>query len=586
MQRYLAILSILVSGCMAAAEPKVAPVSRADTPESIAADLWEVMMAQSPGWATMLGDRRYDAVLPDVSEGVRQATRERKKTLLKRLEALNLGFLDGQSRITARVLAVILQQDLDREVCQFDLWSVDQLAGFQASLPQLATYQQIDSATAAAAYLTRLERIGVVFDQHIANLKQGLAGGYKAPRVAVERVLHQLDDMLATPAEASPYLGVMARVRGLDAAAKNTLRADIVTAVTKTVQPVLRRYRTYLNDAYLLSARDEVGVLANPNGQACYQALMREYSAGVLTAERLHSRGLSEVESLRQQMLHIAKEAGYSSIAAYAAALDHAPEQHVTSRDALLERARALVDRAQRALPRAFGRLPSLPVEVQPIETYREQDAPAAYYSPAANDGSHAAYFYINTYKPETRPLYNLEALTFHEAVPGHHLQLALAQGALDMPQIRRHMGPTTFIEGWALYAELMSDELGLYSSPAARFGMLNFQAWRAARLVVDTGLHALGWNRARAIAFMNDNLVLPETEISNEVDRYIIWPGQALAYMSGRMALQLLRQDAQKKLGPRFNLPDFHDHVLANGAVPLPVLREAIAVWLASPNA
>ncbi|MEZ4273254.1 MAG: DUF885 domain-containing protein [Myxococcota bacterium] len=344
-----------------------------------------------------------------------------------------------------------------------------------------------------------------------------------------------------------------------------------------SIRPALKNYLEFLTVTYLPKARSEVGVSNNPAGAACYQAQIRYHTDVNKTADEIHRIGIEELARLRSQMLTLAESEGYGSIGDYFAALKEDKSQYVQNRQQLVDHNRALVDKATDALPQAFGILPKAPIEVTPIESFREKDAPAAYYYSAADDGTRPAQYFINTYKPETRPLYNMEALAYHEAVPGHHLQIAIAQ-ALRMPDIRRHTHFTSYVEGWALYAELVADELGLYSSAATKLGMLNYQAWRAARLVVDTGMHALGWTRQQAIDFMKDKLVLPESEIVNEIDRYIIWPGQALAYMMGRMEIQALRRTVEAKQGSTFDRRKFHDVVLENGAVPLGVLRELVS--------
>ncbi|MBI3178536.1 MAG: DUF885 domain-containing protein, partial [Deltaproteobacteria bacterium] len=500
-----------------------------DTPEQVADALWEEFLRAQPIRATFLGDRRYDGELPDISEAAQAAFREMLERYRRRVRALPA--LSGQSRVTAQVLAVLIDDTLEVERCQRETWDVDQLAGYQVSLNELGSFQLVDSPQAAAAYVSRMAQIDALFDQHLDNLKRGLAQGRTAPRVVVERVIAQLAGLLAAPARESPLLAVMPRVTGLTDADKERLAADIVAVVEHGVRPAMARYHAFLRDTYLGQARTAVGVAANPEGALCYEALIKSHTGEIQSPDQIHQIGLDELGRLHAQMNAIAKRAGHTDFRAYAAALKASPEQYLPSSDALIEHNLRLVRRAEAELPRAFGRLAPWSVGVKAIEAFRAADAPAAYYYSAADDGSRPAYYYLNTHNPQTRPLYNMEALAYHEAVPGHHLQIAIAQSLGDLPALRRHSDFTAFVEGWGLYAELVADELGLYSSEATRFGMLNFQAWRAARLVVDTGMHALGWSREQALQFFRDNLLLPEGEAANEIDRYIIWPGQALAY-------------------------------------------------------
>lgn len=541
----------------------------------IANDYWNMLLRVSPTEATLLGDRRYDAELPDISVTAISQFQTDIRGLARRLNALHSSVLTGQDAITAAFLRNEFENSMAVEVCRGELWDIDQLAGYQVALPELANYQRIDSLKAAANYVARLSKMGPLFEQHIDNLRRGMAQGYLAPRVVVDRVLRQLDEALGQSDEASPFLGILKNVENLSPSEIASLKTDILAEIHLAVRPAWVKYRNFLRGEYIAVARQAVGVAANRDGVACYNARARASTGSTLSARDIHEVGLRELQRLQGEMLSIARSAGALSVQSYVDQLRRDPAQQAPTREAIVANAQKIIDRTQAALPRAFGHLPKMAVGVKAIESFREADAPAAYYYQGSDDGTRPGYFYVNTYKPETRPLYNMEALTFHEAIPGHHLQIALAAELKNLPDVRRHNGQTAFVEGWALYAELLADELGLYSSPAARFGMLNYQAWRAARLVVDTGMHVLGWDREKAIAFLRDNLALPEKEVLNEIDRYIIWPGQALSYMLGRMEIQRLRRNAEKRLGDKFDLRAFHDQLLGSGAIPLAVAAQ-----------
>ena len=572
---------LALSACHSAPGPQSA-ADKVDSVEAIAADLWELSKKYNPIGASYRGERQYDAKLPNISEEVRDIRRGEVEALQKRLRAIDSAQLQGQSRITAQVLADTLETRLQiEEACQNATWDVDHMGGWQANLPQLGTFQRVDSVQAAADYVTRLSGIAALLAQHQDNLRLGLAANRLAPRIAVERVIAQLGDMLQKPVDASPYLRVLDRAAGLNAAEITKLKQDITAIIEHGIRPALKGYQEFLSGEYLEKSRTAVGVSNIAGGRECYQAAIRLHTSSTKTPEEIHATGLAELERLQTAMMKIVEKAGKKSIKEYIAALDADPAQHLTKREDLVPHNKKLVEKAYAALPRAFGRLPKAPVDVWPIEGFREAQSPAAYYNPPPDDGSRPAVYYINTYKPETRPLYNMEALAYHEAVPGHHLQIAIAQELEGIPDVRRHGHVTAFVEGWGLYSEIVSEELGLYSSDATRFGMLNYQAWRACRLVVDTGMHALGWSRDKALQFMRDNLAFPDNEIANEIDRYIIWPGQALAYMLGRMEFQRFRAKAEKALGDAFDVRAFHDTVLLNGALPMPVVEQQVDAWI-----
>jgi prolyl oligopeptidase len=380
-------------------------------------------------------------------------------------------------------------------------------------------------------------------------------------RQATERVIAQLREMLGTPEEKSPF----------------ATRPVYLPAIRDSVYPAFRKMLQYLETEYLPRTRArDVGLWALPGGLEAYRFRIRQHTTTSLTAEEIHQIGLDELRGIQAEMASIAK----GDVKAFMRSLRQDPRNFYTSREDLLESARREVAKATERLPKWFKRLPRNECEVKAIEDYREKDAPGAFYYPPDENLTRRGIYYANTYKPESRPRYTMPALAVHEAVPGHHLQIAFALEMQDLPRFRRNAGFTAFVEGWGLYSERLGDEMGLYEDDLSRFGMLTYQAWRASRLVVDTGIHALRWTRDQAIEFLMDNLALSETEVLNEVDRYIIWPGQALAYMIGKREILALREEARKAMGPRFDIREFHDVVLRNGALPLTTLRRLVREW------
>jgi len=350
------------------------------------------------------------------------------------------------------------------------------------------------------------------------------------------------------------------------------------------VRPALTRQRDMLRAEILPAARDEAraGIKNVPGGPACYAQLIRVHTSLDLSAEEIHKIGLEELARIQGEMTKVGQQAlGTAALPEIRKRLRADKKLYFSARDEIQAAAKRALDRAQAAQSRFLGKQPRTPCVIKPIEPFEEKDAPIAYYRPAAVDGTRPGAYFVNTSEPATRARYEVEALAFHESVPGHHIQIAIAQELQGLPEFRKHAGVTAFVEGWGLYAERLADELGLYSGPLDRLGRLSFEAWRACRLVVDTGIHALGWSRSRAIAFMEDSAVLAKNNVINEVDRYIAWPGQALAYKLGEREIRRLRADAEKRLGAKFDLGAFHDVVLGGGAVSLPILRDEIETWI-----
>jgi uncharacterized protein (DUF885 family) len=528
--------------------------------------------------ATALGDHRFDSKLDDLSPDARRKLVDALAQQRAELTTLAAAELSAEEQLTLEMLRRQLS-DVDAvEVCAAPLWVVDQLGGPQVQLAQTALHYPLGTVQGAADLAARYGQAGRYFDQHVANLRRGMFQGRTSPRVNVERVIASLDDLLNQDASKSALLPAAQRFADLPEAERGPARDRIREAIQEQVLPGMRRYRDFLAGELLPKARQDVGLWALPGGEACYAALVAYHTGTKRTAQELHDLGTQTLASIEAEMERIARSEGARDAKQYRARLDARADQFKRSAEALLEWNRAMLARAQAALPRAFRKLPRRTIETRPIEAYRAASSPPAFYQPPPADGSHPATYYVNTLRPETRALYNQEALCLHETVPGHHLQIALAQELRDLPEFRRLAGATAFVEGWALYTERMSDQdLHLYSGPPARFGMLGYQAWRAARLVVDTGMHALKWDRERAVQFLREHTTLAPEEAANEIDRYAIYPAQALAYMVGQLELFRLRESASAKLGTSFDLRDFHDAVLAHGAVPLSSLERIV---------
>jgi uncharacterized protein (DUF885 family) len=454
---------------------------------------------------------------------------------------------------------------------------VDQMSGPQISLAMLLNWHTLETERHARDLLARFRAFPGYVDQYIANLREGAGEGRTSPRVACERVIGQLRALLKAPPTDSPYGRAVRR--------SPALREELLRAIRDRLYPAFAGLLGYLEAEYGSVAREEPGLWAVPRGDETYAELVRQATQSDLDPERIHGIGQEELRGIHEEM----RALGVRDVRSHAEALKADPQNHFQSRAELLAAAQTMYDRANAGLPKLFGHLPRTPCRVIAIEEYRENDSPAAYYFPPSEDSSRPGTYYVNTHRPETRPRYNLAALTVHEAVPGHHLQIAIQNEATGIPKFRRHRLGThgaliAFTEGWGLYSERLGDEMAMYDTALDRFGMLSYQAWRAARLVVDTGMHALRWPRERAVRYLLDNVGLPENEVANEIDRYIVWPGQALAYKIGHRHIQGLRRHAQQASGRGFDVRAFHDELLRHGAIPLSTATLVIERWISEP--
>lgn len=527
---------------------------------------WDWYLENDPLTATYLGDMRYNDRLPDIGAKALERRALDLSQLERRIASLTL--MEAEDHTTTALLRMRIDELRDEIRHNFHQWTLDQLQGPQVWLLELVNYHPLKGdhnlQTLAARYRAFPRYIG----DFIANLQDGQAQGRVAPQIVVDRVLGQLEDLLKTPvAESALNPRQAPKVQASEA-----VLADVEKAISDAVYPAYASLRDYLKT---YAGRDTVGLSVLPGGEAAYAFRVKMHTTTSMNPRQVHELGLASVDELEEEMLAIAQQLGHTGdLASFRQKLKAEGKNFYQSRDELLEDYRATLGRVEEALPRYFGRLPKSPCEIKPIETFRERDCIAAYYYPPSDDFSRLGIFYVNTYQPETRPRYNRDALTVHEAVPGHHLQIALAMEQDDLPDFRRHGMFTAYVEGWALYTERLADEMGIYRTPLDRFGMLTFQIWRAARLVVDTGMHSLKWTRQQAIDYFEEHVGLPSNEIANEIDRYIVMPGQALAYFIGMNEILSLRRLAEEKLGSRFDVKAFHDELLRYGALPLLVLR------------
>jgi uncharacterized protein (DUF885 family) len=430
----------------------------------------------------------------------------------------------------------------------------------------------------------RWRAIGHYIDENVANLDAGAQAGRVAVKAAVEKVIDEVDSLLKKPDSEWPLLRPLGvEHRDWKESEVKWFKDDLKKSVAESARPGFSRYLDFLREKILPVARpqEKAGVMHIPGGPASYAKLIRVHTSLDISPQELHQTGLGEVARINRAMEGLgSKVFDIADRKETLRRLRTDSSLYFSSRDEVAAKAEEALAKANAAISKWFGRLPKTPCEVVRMEEHEEKHSTIAYYRPPAADGSRPGRYYINTSAPETRPRYEAEALAYHESVPGHHLQIAIAQELLGIPEFRRNSGVTAFIEGWGLYSERLADEMGLYSSDLDRIGILSFDSWRACRLVVDSGMHAMGWTREQAIRFMLENTALAENNIVNEVDRYITWPGQALAYKTGQLEMMKLRQAAERRLGSGFDVKRFHDMLLGEGAVPLPVLRQMLGSY------
>ena len=552
------------------------------TPVNDLADrFWEAVLELNPTTATFYGDDRYADRLEDPGPEGRARARALMERTAAEATAIETDDIPTEDRITRDMLKVIaeLQMEEDDQTL-YQLRVVDQMGGPQQLLPQLTQFQPADTPEKLEAFIARLHAYPAFMAANAQLLRDGLASGLTAPRIVADRTIAQIGRMLEIPIE-SAIVPAMVKV------ASEADRERVRGVVRDVVYPADQAFLDTLQGDYLAGTREDPGLWSAPNGEQLYRTAIRSWTTLDLDPEEVHRTGLEELESIEAERRVISNAAGFGDdTAAYRASLDADVANTPQTKDELVARATEDIERAMAAAPRFFGVLPKAPCEVRPVEEYKEKDAPFAYYYPPAPDGSRPGIYYANGYDLPSRKYTKLATTTFHEAAPGHHFQITLEMENPHLITFRRlgaRMVGGAYVEGWGLYSERLADEMGLFRDESERFGMLDAQAWRAARLVVDTGLHALRWPRQRSIDFLK-MAGLSDTDAVIETDRYICWPGQALTYKIGQRVIEKLRTELSARDGSAFDLRAFHDAVLGHGSLPLATLSRELPNWLATP--
>lgn len=551
--------------------------------QSLLADHWELWLKHDPLFASYTGDHRYDHLLPGGDEGWYLEWLHTLRGLKVRLSAIDRASLLPSDQLNYDIFSRFITAEIDELSLQGYHLPVNKTNGVHIFMPDLYLMMPMASTLDYENYIARLNGMVEYFSQTIALLRSGLEQGFYPPSATLEGVTDQLRAQLVEQPEASVFYQPFS---DFPACVKAESRERLVTqgcnAIMHSVVPAYKLLLDFFQDEYLPAARESIAALDLPNGRAFYEHRIRYYTSLDLSPEEVHQVGLNEVQRIREQMFEVMAQTGFDgSLKEFTHFLRSDPRFYVDTPEALLKETAYILKRIDGELPRLFKTLPRLPYGIRSIPDFSAPSNTAAYYFPGLSDGTRAGTYYVNTYDLKSRPLYEIEALSLHEAVPGHHLQIAMQQELKELPEFRKHIFFTSYVEGWALYAERLGLEVGFYSDPYSNFGRLSYEMWRACRLVVDTGMHALGWSRQQAIDFMADNTSSTMLNVINEVDRYIGWPGQALAYKIGELKIRELRARAENALGVSFDLRSFHDLLLLSGAVPLDILDQQVANWI-----
>ena len=532
-----------------------------------------------PYQAVVLGaNDAHPSLLGDHSLPALKKWQAKEDELMAALKKIDVKAIDGMAEATTyKFLQNQLQSSIDNRVCRMELWNVSPTyTGWQGDLPIAAGMQNVSRPQDQQDAIARWSQVAQYLDDEIANLKEGLKLGYSAPRSNVQSVINQMNAMLAAPIDESPF--VQMAKEGAPPSFKSKLREN----ETKLIRPAITRYRDFLQTTYLPAAREAIGVKANPDGAACYAAAVKYHATVAMSPQEIHDLGKAQIEKITAEMKTIGRRSFNTDDPAALLKLVTTDRKYLfKSRDELIKTAESAVARAKEALPKFFGLVPNAPVIVEPYPAFLEMTAPGGQAIPPTADGKPGKYL-INAYKATEQSRAGLESTAFHEAYPGHHLQGAIALERENLHPISRYFFLSGFGEGWALYAERLSEEMGLFTSDVDRLGLLSNEGLRAARLVVDSGMHMLGWTRQQAIDYLRAHTTETQAGAEAEIDRYIATPGQATSYMIGNLEIRRLREEATTKLGAKFNIRDFHDVILEDGALPLWVMRERVERWIA----
>jgi len=544
---------------------------------------WQYELRTSPETATAYGDKRYNDRLSDLSPAALQSDLEQRRKFLSQFEAIDPAGLPEQDALSCKLMVRNLRQDL--EEVKFKPWEtpISQFGGPHTYIIDLVTLTPFSDVKDYENYISRLHQIPRLFDQLTANMRQGIEDRIMPPRFLLEKAAAQTEAIAKVTADASPFRKPVEKFpASIPAADQERLRLAVVSAIQSDVIPAYRKLADFMTKEYAPKGRTDPGVWALPDGEARYRFAVKKLTTTDLTPDQIHEIGLKQLAETEKEMLELAHQLGFKDIASLNDHIRKDRSMYATSGPQLFDLYTKYARQMEARLPELFGRLPKNKLIVIPMDEFRAKDAPPADYTPGAADGSRPGRINVNEFNPQQRLLLNLEAIAYHEGVPGHHLQFSISQELPELPAFRRNGDYTAFTEGWALYSERLGKEIGFYQDPYSNYGRLENEMWRDIRLVIDTGVHSKHWSRDQMVEYFHKYTAMDEPNIQTEVDRYIAWPGQALAYKLGQLEILKLRDDAKQKLGAKFDVKAFHDEVLGKGPLPLDVLDSEVEHWIA----
>jgi uncharacterized protein (DUF885 family) len=565
----------------------VTPEDRAKALHALFHDYWEETLKRRPEFASTLGDKRYNDQLSDYSVKAVNDWLAAEQDLLMKLAVIDPAGLSDQDQ-TSRELLIRKLTD-DQEAAEFKEWEmpIDQMGGIYSTYPDLAGHLSFTTAKDYDDWIARLRLIPHAFDQVTVNMSIGIEDKRVPPKYLLEKTLKQVKQLAGQKAEDSPLaLPLKKFPASISAAEQARIKTEMLAAITKQDLPAYTRFARFLEVSYIPAGRAEPGISSISDGAKYYRFLIHRETTTNLTADQIHKIGLEEVQKDEAAMLEIAKKLGFNDLKSFRESIKNNPKLRPASPEALLAAYQGHVNDMEGKLPQLFGRLPKNKLEVVRMPEYIEKTSPPAYYDPGAPETGRPGHLWVNFYNVPNRSLLNVEAVAYHEGLPGHHLQISIAQEQQGVPEFRKHLEYTAFVEGWALYSERLGKDVGFYQDPYSDFGRLDADMWRAIRLVVDTGVHSEHWTRQQMLDYFHQYSAMDEPTIQSEIDRYIAWPGQALAYKIGQLEILALRDRAQKELGDKFDIRAFHDQVIDAGALPLDGLEGRIMAWIASQKA
>jgi uncharacterized protein (DUF885 family) len=577
------LLCVLICPLLASAQPPADVESRRKALNDLLAEQWEYTMRTSPIYASILGDKRWNDKVDDFSQqAIDDDLRESKKFLV-RFEAIGTAGFPEQEVLNKKLMVRDLKMKLDE--ARFKPWEmpVAQNHGVHLDMPQLVSVLSFESVKDYEDYIARLRQLPVLFDQNVVQMRKGMAEGLMPPRFLLEKVVVQANGIGTQPPDKSPFAQPFETFpKSISEADQKRLREQGLSAIREAVLPAYLKFAKFVRDEYAPKGRTEVGVWSLPDGDARYAFRVKDSTTTDLTPEEIHQLGLAQVKEIEGRMLAVANQLGYKDVKIFNAAIAKDPKLHAHSRQEILDLYRKYTDQMYPKLPGLFGRLPKARLEIMPVEEFREKEASGAAYVQGTPDGSRPGHVMVNTGDFAQRSVLNIETTAYHEGVPGHHMQISIAQELPALPPFRQQEYYTAYTEGWALYSERLGKELGFYQDPYSYYGHLSDDMLRAIRLVVDTGIHYKHWTRQQVVDFFHEHSASDEPEVQSETDRYISTPGQALGYKIGQLEILKLRQYAKDQLGDKFDIRGFHDQVLGAGALPMDVLGDRIHEWVA----